>query len=214
MEKFAIGIPTLNRADLLIPSIKKYANDFKGIQIHIIDNGNQGLERLEDYENVFVHTQPKNLGVAGSWNMLCDIIYQKHDWAFLINDDVYLGYDADTIEQVINYNNTFGLIQSHLNFSVILLQKDFYNLVGRFDDKFYPAYYEDSDYLYRMKLLGVFQGVDAKLNPIDARVSQTYEKAPDFVNDAMKYSRQRYIEKWGNSPLLEKFKIPFNGKDY
>jgi hypothetical protein len=65
-----------------------------------------------------------------------------------------------------------------------------------------------------MKLLGVFQGVDAKLNPIDARVSQTYEKAPDFVNDAMKYSRQRYIDKWGNSPLLEKFKTPFNGKDY
>jgi GT2 family glycosyltransferase len=214
MVKFAIGIPTINRADLLIPSIKKYVNDFKGVEIHIIDNGNQGLEKLEDYENVFVHTQAKNLGVAGSWNFLCDLIYSKHDWALLINDDVYLGYDAEAIDKVVDDNNTFGIIQSHLNFSVILLQKDFYKFVGRFDEKFYPAYYEDSDYLYRMRLLGVFQGVDAKLNPIDARVSQTYEKAPDFVNDAMKYSRQRYIDKWGDSPLLEKFKTPFNGKDY
>jgi hypothetical protein len=62
-----------------------------------------------------------------------------------------------------------------------------------------------------MKLLGVFQGVDAKLNPKDARVSQTYEKSPEFVNDAMKYSRLRYIEKWGNIPLLETYKTPYNG---
>jgi GT2 family glycosyltransferase len=211
MEKFAIGIPTLNRADLLIPSIKKYVQDFNGVEIHIIDNGDQDLEKYEKYDNIFVHTQHKNIGVAASWNMLCDIIYAKHDWALLLNDDVYLGYDADTINQVIDDNNTFGLIQSHLNFSVILLQKEFFEFVGRFDEKFYPAYYEDSDYLYRMKLLGVFQGVDAKLNPKDARVSQTYEKSPEFVNDAMKYSRLRYIEKWGNIPLLETYKTPYNG---
>jgi GT2 family glycosyltransferase len=211
MKKFAIGIPTLNRADLLIPSLIKYVQDFNGVEIHIIDNGDQDLEKYEKYDNIFVHTQEKNIGVAASWNMLCDIIYAKHDWALLLNDDVYLGYDADTIKEVIDDNNTFGLIQSHLNFSVILLQKDFFEFVGRFDEKFYPAYYEDSDYLYRMKLLGVFQGVDAKLNPKDARVSQTYEKSPEFVNDAMKYSRLRYIEKWGNIPLLETYKTPYNG---
>lgn len=211
MVKFAIGIPTLNRADLLIPSLIKYVQDFAGVEIHIIDNGDQDLEKYEKYDNIFVHTQHKNIGVAASWNMLCDIIYDKHDWALLLNDDVYLGYGADIINQVIDDNNTFGLIQSHLNFSVILLQKEFFEFVGRFDEKFYPAYYEDSDYLYRMKLLGVFQGVDEKLNPKDARVSQTYEKSPEFVNDAMKYSRLRYIEKWGNIPLLETYKTPYNG---
>ena len=211
MKKFAIGIPTLNRADLLIPSLIKYVQDFNGIEIHIIDNGDQDLEKYEKYDNIFVHTQEKNIGVATSWNMLCDIIYAKHDWALLLNDDVYLGYGAEIINQVIDDNNTFGLIQSHLNFSVILLQKGFFEFVGRFDENFYPAYYEDSDYLYRMKLLGVFQGVDAKLNPKDARVSQTYEKSPEFVNDAMKYSRLRYIEKWGNIPLLETYKTPYNG---
>jgi GT2 family glycosyltransferase len=211
MKKFAIGIPTLNRADLLIPSLIKYVQDFNGIEIHIIDNGDQDLEKYEKYNNIFIHTQHKNIGVAASWNILCDIIYAKHEWALLLNDDVYLGYDAEIINQVIDDNNTFGLIQSHLNFSVILLQKDFFEFVGRFDENFYPAYYEDSDYLYRMKLLGVYQGVDAKLNPKDARVSQTYEKSPEFVNDAMKYSRLRYIEKWGNIPLLETYKTPYNG---
>jgi GT2 family glycosyltransferase len=136
MKKFAIGIPTLNRADLLIPSLIKYVQDFNGVEIHIIDNGDQDLEKYEKYDNIFVHTQHKNIGVAASWNMLCDIIYAKHEWALLLNDDVYLGYYADTINQVIDDNNTFGLIQSHLNFSVILLQKEFFEFVGRFDENF------------------------------------------------------------------------------
>jgi GT2 family glycosyltransferase len=213
MVKFAIGIPTLNRADLLIPSVLKYIEDFKDVEIHIIDNGNQDLKKLEEYQNVYVHTQLKNLGVAGSWNLLCDLIFEKNEWVLLLNDDVYLGCNTKTIEEVIDDNNTFGLIQSNLNFSVLLLQKDFYNFVGNFDESFYPAYYEDSDYLYRMKLLGFFQGVNTKLNPKDARVSQTYEKAPEFVNDSMKYNRQKYIDKWGDIPLLEKFITPY-GKDY
>ena len=224
MVKFAIGIPTLNRADLLVPSVLKYIEDFKDVEIHIIDNGNQDLKKLEEYKNVYVHTQLKNLGVAGSWNLLCDLIYKNHEWALLLNDDVYLGYGIDKVVEVINtigYKMLDGtvtsrgqaLIQSHLNFSVILIGYKFYDCVGRFDDEFYPAYYEDSDYLYRMKLIGLRQVVDAKLNPKDARVSQTYEKAPEFVNDSMKYNRQKYIDKWGDIPLLEKFKTPY-GKYY
>ena len=90
------------------------------------------------------------------------------------------------------------------------MNKDIFNNVGEFDEKFYPAYYEDSDYIYRLKLLGLRQDVDTRLNPKDARVSQTYEKCPEYVNDAMRYNRQRYIDKWGDIPLLEKFITPFN----
>ena len=50
---FSIGIPTLNRADLLIPSIEKYIEDFPGVDIHIIDNGNQNLKF--DYPNVHIY---------------------------------------------------------------------------------------------------------------------------------------------------------------
>jgi len=212
MVKFAIGIPTLNRADLLVPSVLKYIEDFKDVEIHIIDNGNQDLKKLEGYKNVYVHTQLKNLGVAGSWNLLCDLIYSNYDNVLLVNDDVYLGYNKYLVNEVID-SYPPSLIQSHLNFSVFLLHRMLYKYIGRFDDDFYPAYYEDSDYLYRMKLEGVKQEVDIRLNPKDARVSQTYEKAPEFVNDSMKYNRQKYIDKWGDIPLLEKFKTPY-GKDY
>lgn len=224
MKKFAIGIPTLNRADLLIPSVLKYVNDFKGIKIHIVDNGDQIKDEFDEFDNIIIYTPERNLGVAASWNLLCDEIYKNNEWALLLNDDVYLGYGTDMVQEVIDdvglkmlYGGNLitkrgqALIQSNLNFSVLLIGYNFYTCVGRFDEEFYPAYYEDSDYLYRMKLLGLRQIVDARLNPIDARVSQTYEKSPEFVNDAMKYSRLRYIEKWGNIPLLETYKTPYNG---
>lgn len=208
---FAIGIPTLNRADLLLPSLIKYVTeDFKDIQIHIIDNGKQDLSFLNILSpNVFVYEEEKNLGVAASWNKLCKIIFEKHNHALILNDDVYLGYNTDTLNSVIN-KYEYGLVQSYVSWSVILMSKYMYDYIGDFDETFYPAYYEDSDYLYRMKLKGIRQDVEAELNPQTVRISMTQEKDPELVNASMQENRLRYIEKWGNSPLLETFLTPYN----
>jgi len=201
--KFGIGIPTLNRGDLLIPSLQKYLIDFKGIDIHVVDNGKQGIR-----ENVHIYEPQVNLGVAASWNYLCKKIFETHDYALLINDDVYLGYGTQKVEEIIQkYPNS--LVQSHISWSVVLISKSLYKYVGDFDERFYPAYYEDSDYLYRMKLLGIRHHADIELNPETIRISMTYEKAPDFVNNSMKINRERYIEKWGGVPLLETNEFPF-----
>jgi GT2 family glycosyltransferase len=208
---FSIGIPTLNRADLLLPSLEKYLVDFKNTDIHIVDNGNQNLSNLEENVHTYVHKQKENIGVAASWNKLCQIIFTKHDWALLINDDVYLGYGNSRVNMCIEMSEV-GLVQSELNWSVLLINKDLYEYIGEFDEGFYPAYYEDSDYMYRLKLHGLLHEVNNNLNPLDAKVSQTYEKAPDLVNLSMRFNRQRYIDKWGNVPLLEKYTTPFNNK--
>jgi GT2 family glycosyltransferase len=208
---FSIGIPTLNRADLLLPSIEKYLVDFKNTDIHIVDNGNQNLSQLEENVQIYVHNQNENIGVAASWNKLCQIIFAKHDWALLVNDDVYLGYGNSRVNMCIEMSEV-GLVQSELNWSVLLINKDLYEYIGEFDEGFFPAYYEDSDYMYRLKLHGLLHEVNNNLNPIIAKVSQTYEKAPELVNLSMRFNRQRYIDKWGNVPLLEKYTTPFNNK--
>ena len=207
---FAIGIHTLNRSDLLLPSLVKYVTeDFKDIEIHIIDNGKQDLSFLNILPNVFLYEEDKNIGVAASWNKLCKIIYEKHDYALILNDDVYLGYGIDTINNVIE-KYPYSLIQSFVSWSVIIISKYMYDHIGEFDEIFYPAYYEDSDYLYRMKLKGIRQDVEAELNPQIVRISMTQERDPELVNASMQENRLRYIEKWGNSPLLETFLTPYN----
>jgi len=207
---FAIGIPTLNRADLLLPTLAKYVTeDFKNIEIHIIDNGKQDLSFLNVFPNVIVYEQDHNIGVAASWNKLCKIIFEKHNHALILNDDVYLGYNTDTINSVIA-KYEYSLVQSYVSWSVILMSKYMYDYIGDFDETFYPAYYEDSDYLYRMKLKGIRQDVEAELNPQTVRISMTQERDPELVNASMEANRLRYIEKWGNSPLLETFLTPYN----
>lgn len=207
---FAIGIPTLNRADLLLPTVAKYiTEDFKDIEIHIIDNGKQDLSFLNVFPNVIVYEQDQNIGVAASWNKLCKIIFEKHNHALIINDDVYLGYNTDVVNSVIE-KYEYSLVQSYVSWSVILMSKYMYDYIGDFDEIFYPAYYEDSDYLYRMKLKGIRQDVEAELNPQTVRISMTQERDPELVNASMQANRLRYIEKWGNSPLLETFLTPYN----
>jgi GT2 family glycosyltransferase len=208
---FAIGIPTLNRADLLLPSLIKYVTeDFKDIQIHIIDNGKQDLSFLNILSpNVFVYEEKQNIGVAASWNKLCKIIFEKHNHALILNDDVYLGYNTDVVNSVIE-KYEYSLVQSYVSWSVILMSKYMYDYIGDFDETFYPAYYEDSDYLYRMKLKGIRQDLEAELNPQTVRISMTQERDPELVNASMQANRLRYIEKWGNSPLLETFLTPYN----
>lgn len=211
MKKFAIGIPTYNRADLLMPSLMKYIlRDFKDVDIHIIDNGNQNIDFLNNIcNNIFLHKEDENLGVAGSWNRLCELIFQDYEYALILNDDVYLGYNKDyVIEKINQYPDT--LITSYASWSMFIISKTLYNHVGEFDEIFYPAYYEDSDYMYRMKILGLKHSADQSLNPQILRISMTHELAPDMVNEAMQVNRLRYIEKWGNSPLLETFTSPYN----
>jgi len=63
--------------------------------------------------------------------------------------------------------------------ALFALRRDVWNLVGRFDEGFYPAYYEESDYCYRARRKGIetvyvpqarvihlFTGQDWKIDPI------------------------------------------------
>ncbi len=69
--KLAIAIPTINRKDLLLESLRDLAQNFSTIDnILIVDNGKQKIIKA-DLPPVFrekTWTQPteKNLGVAGS----------------------------------------------------------------------------------------------------------------------------------------------------
>jgi GT2 family glycosyltransferase len=206
---FSIGIPTLNRADLLLPSLNKYVKDFDSTDIYIIDNGGQNIDFV--HSSVHISVQENNLGVAASWNKLCKEIFKTKEWALLVNDDVYLGYGKTKVHMSMEMSEV-GLVQSAYNWSVLLINKDLYEEVGDFDEGFYPAYFEDSDYMYRMRLMGLRHEVNDLLNPLDVKISQTYEKDPELVNLSMQKNRLRYIDKWGNIPLLETFISPFNTK--
>ena len=122
-KNFAIGIPTLNRSDLLNPTLEKYFKQFPNTDIYIIDNGGQNITSRSNNYNYF--NAPENFGVSKSWNYLCDKIFEKHDYALILNDDVYLDLKEEELNAFFN-NQKFDLIrcQSQFELSVFCVSKN------------------------------------------------------------------------------------------
>jgi glycosyltransferase involved in cell wall biosynthesis len=60
--KLIIGIPTINRADLLNEALANYFEDFKDTEIVICDNGKQDIITRE--RNFVLYRPEQNLGVS------------------------------------------------------------------------------------------------------------------------------------------------------
>lgn len=205
-----IGIPTLNRYDLLEPNLLLYSRDFSlasennACPFIIIDNGNQNISFT--YSKIFA--SEKNLGVGASWNYLCNQIFQTCDYALILNDDIYLGKRLNEIISLIQ-KKPEQLLRAIPDWCAFVLPKKIYDIVGKFDECFYPAYYEDKSYEYRMKLKGIPIIKTPELNPYIYKSSQTLEKDQSILK-ASKKNKQLYIQMWGGEPEREKFKKPFN----
>jgi GT2 family glycosyltransferase len=206
--KLIIGIPTINRADLLNESLIKYFEDFKYTEIFIVDNGNQDIVTRE---NKFVIYRPEeNLNVSGSWNLIMD--YAKRVEAthvLMLNDDVYLGKPEQDVISLIEWYSQYGFYNSYCNWSSFILSVKEFNRIGIFDQQYFPNYFNDNDYFYRMKLLDIKFFYTNLLDPVIYRNSMTIAKDPSLNNNFMQY-RQNYINKWGGLPTEETYTTPFN----
>jgi GT2 family glycosyltransferase len=205
--KLIIGIPTINRADLLNEALANYFEDFKNTEIVICDNGKQ--EIITRDKNFVIYRPESNLGVSGSWNMIMDYAEKaKGSHVLMLNDDIYLGKSEEEVKTIIRLWNPEFLC-TELNWCSFILSVDAYLKVGKFDENFFPAYFEDNDYFRRMLLTGVNITNNAMLNPAIYRNSMTIQKSPE-LNKGFEKNRQYYISKWGGQPTQETFATPFN----
>lgn len=207
-NKFAIGIPTLNRLDLLHPALLFYLRDFPNTKIYIVDNGQQNISERIKHHNIEIIHDGANLGVSASWNLLCNKIYEENDYALILNDDIYLGRKDWEIDNLLTNFKRFFYVTMQ-DWCCFILPKTTFEVIGNFDESYYPAYYEDNDYAYRIKLHGQYLYKIPFLNPFVYQSSQTSQKDPSILN-FIKFNKQRYIDKWGGEPSKEKFKKPFN----
>ena len=83
--------------------------------------------------------------------------------------------------------------------------------VGLMDENFFPAYYEDNDHRYRMKLAGLqWEYFPLKYSH---KVSSTLKRDDNFKiknQYTFQQNRKYYLEKWGGLPGQEKFETPFD----
>jgi len=206
---FAIAIPTINRADLLIQTLIEYQNQFVTIDICVLDNGHQDIP--DDVESLIVLHSKVNLGVAESWNIMCEMIFKQYDYALILNDDVRIGGNINDIQEIISLMEISGsgVCTSEQGWCAFILSKQTFGEVGKFDKIFFPAYFEDCDYHYRLNLKGGILSKSKSLNPVVYRQSSSIDKDASLNNS--KENLKRYIAKWGGQPASEKYTVPYNG---
>lgn len=206
--KLVVVIPTINRADLLNEALTKYFEDFKETHIAICDNGKQDIITRE--EKFMIYRPENNLGVSASWNMLIDYadkINATH--VLVLNDDIYLGRTEHEVKMIIKNNPIADFINSFQNWCSFILKVDMWKKVGKFDEEFYPAYFEDNSFDYKMTLANAEKAWTSFLDPIVYRNSMTIAKDPT-LNQRFAQNRQTYIDMWGGIPTQEKFKTKYN----
>lgn len=96
----------------------------------------------------------------------------------------------------------------HPDFSCFMLRMEAYDRIGPFDEEFSrrgKAFYEDNDYHYRMKLLGI---------PARSITNAPYFHYGSLTANSLgvtaTQNQHYYVEKWGGMPDAERFKTPFN----
>lgn len=216
-----LGIPTINRADLLKENLADLSKNFSDIDgMIIVDNGDQKISIPQNLkEKTELYRPGKNLGVAASWNYIMRQAFVEEcaDHVIILNDDIVMGYDRKYIEDRINEYPGYYLMRGSFFWSILIISKECYEAIGEFDEKFYPAYYEDDDYWYRIRLKfnddidNHYINLKSALKPSIERNSMTIKKDPN-LNRQFNQNGKYFMEKWGGRPRKEKFKYPFNKK--
>lgn len=124
------------------------------------------------------------------------------------------GIEPQDITRLLPIDREAVDVAPHPCFSAFAVSKECWDVVGEFDELFFPAYFEDNDYHYRMKLAGM----DAIVYPPAMFYhygSRTTKEAGEpgravVTNATFEKCRAMYALKWGGQPGSEKFKTPYD----
>lgn len=152
-----LTIPVLNRYDLLQRCLDSI--NYPIGHLLIIDNG--ASQNPEDFELTIPELveettylpMPANLGVAESWNLGVKSFPFAENWFFASNDVVFHGDALDKLSEAHTANLTLSNVFPF--WQVFSLGYEAATRVGLWDGSFFPAYFEDNDYLRRCDHYGV-----------------------------------------------------------
>lgn len=159
----------------------------------------------------------ENIGVGPAWNNALNWGRDKSlEYLIIVNDDVIfrpgvinkmLHWSARGYDLVSPQNETGVCHPYGLNFWCFMVKPaEFLRKFGTFDENFAPAYYEDDDMAYRIKLAG---GSIKNLNEkayhevMGTKIDQDTHRS--YYENNLEY----YIEKWGGEPSMERYDNPY-----
>lgn len=187
------------------------AAGIKQEDILIVDNSKEGLhwagqEKLQRHRDPDGH----NLGVARAWNIGArKVVEEGYDYLTLMSQSMLFGPIKETTwsKQMETFRGENVIESDGHSWHLIALHRRLFEKVGYFDENFYPGYFEQIDWCYRLETLGL-QGAWARVwvNALSQTVGHHSHLvlAPPLL--------EYYREKWGGDKGEETFKLPWGRK--
>lgn len=228
MNRIFLGIPILNRFDLLEKAIESF--DYAPIELFVVDNNTvceknkEAFRKLKD-KFMFDSFSPRyNLGVAASWNRIITTAWSRgYGFVYIGSNDITLG--PGTLQALVELEKPEPECLWMVNdFNFWCLRLSAVPKIGLPDENFMPAYFEDSDYSRRIKLAGfdyicmgdkpfVKNGRSVPAVSSHHLGSQTIRSDQEYAihngNTFNNWNRNHYIMKWGGAPDSEQFSTPY-----
>lgn len=183
-------VPVLNRYDLLQRMLNSV--DVPVDHLLIIDNGlGEPLTFNDNFAKVTVLDMPANLGISGSWNLGIKSFPYAERW-FFTSADVVFG--AGALEGLSSARrNEITLTGDAPHWQAFALGDEAVGKIGLFDEcGFYPAYFEDNDYMRRAAFMGVnLRFLDL---PIHHDNSSTIKAGYQEKNNRTYFANQKFYE--------------------
>lgn len=219
-------------------TISEYASPID-YRVHVVNHAsNETIEKIKiqyKFDKLIINENC----LASAWNKGINGCLDS-DCEYIVIPNLDIEFRSDTVDNLVKfakenqeYNGKRVLMwggleikdKSKLNDSLpsesisegagfwfYMIHRDLFKLVGEFDENFKPAYFEDNDMAYRIKLAGytsltsnqvqAFHYGSSTLNN-DAELAKTM---PAFFEKNKEY----YIKKWGGLPEQERYDVPFN----
>jgi GT2 family glycosyltransferase len=225
MSEIHLCIPTVRKFDLLDKCVMSaISGSVRPDVIHVMDNsggmleagGYLGFEELESFD-VRVYNPGRNLGVAKSWNVFMELV-PVDATVIISNDDVTFAHFSMGIlvAGMVKYPecSLYYGFSGKSHYSLFGIKQLAWMMLDGFDETFYPGYFEDNDFDYRLKLAG-HKTVELPTGASHEE-SATMKSYNTFEMDEHYRSFRRneayYVHKWGGMPGKETYTTPFGDK--
>lgn len=217
MEKgFFIGIPYVNRKDLLIKaieSIKEYSK-----YIIVFDNSEKCNLELSEYYGVTIYKPkvPHTFAMTlNTFNSMAKENWQSF-WFFMHNDVVASSDSIKQLLRVVSYSYTWGVIFTQYD-ALCVFNTEAFDLVGGFDNNM-PWYVSDVEFYNRIKYYNyniIESGIYVEHN--NSQTIQNDFKLKEVIQPFIsRMGMEYYTLKWGAQHDHDSFRFvtPFSGNHY
>lgn len=177
-------------------------------QLILIDNSRESFAKKYEGRGAQIYYHPENLGVPGSWNLG---LKSEADFVWIVSSSLIFNAGFSELVEKMPQANEWGLLTDQAWHCIGFTRKTV-DTIGYFDEQFYPGYYEDNDYGYRLQLAGIHNDGVHELPKVSLDVhnqGNALTMRSGIVNVKFYRNQEYYQNKWGGLPGKEVYTAPF-----